>query len=101
MAEKTTKLAPAVIAAVADVKAIRDGKGLSWQYTQSEASAAIAFAAKAHDWSKSDAVKTFIALGEYGFLGNASQMRQALENLPEGDDLKLAKSAKAGSDLYS
>ena len=80
-------------------KAIQDRRadaGLGWAYGQADACKAIAEAAKAFvktgaDWRK------FEAEGANGFLGNASQFRQALEKLADDDDLKLEPSKSASN----
>jgi hypothetical protein len=113
---KLSVILPAQRAALMAIKARRVANGLIWRFGQADAVKAIAEAAKA--WA--DAIgerqleieefepykenpnppppltwRGFEALGEGGFLGNASQFRQVLEKLDPSDDLWLVPSASA------
>lgn len=118
MAKKTTPvLAAPVREAVSAVIAIRKAKGLDHnRWSQAEHALALAFWASECAFPDDEmiapaegklppAVKTALASttaegqsSDYGFLGNASQFRQALEALAETDPLFLPKTT--ASDGY-
>lgn len=95
---KQTKLADDVRRIVSKINAIRSERGLVPRWSQAENVYAVALLAE--DWREGNLAnpdmprKDFMALGEYGLFGNASQFRQALENLPDADPLKLAKGSE-------
>ena len=62
-------------------------------WNQTVAAIAIGFAAEAHFAAGGDRKAFIKAYNDAGFLANGSQFRQALENLPDDDSLKLAASA--------
>ena len=62
-------------------------------WNQTTSAIAISFAAEAHFAEGGDRKAFVKAYNDQGFLANGSQFRQALENLPDDDTLKLAPAA--------
>ena len=93
MSKKATVLNADIRAAVEKAFSLFDAKapGLPHSWNQTMHAIAVGFAAEAHfvGNGKADRKSFTKAYNESGFLGNASQFRQALENLPADDDLRI------------
>ena len=93
MSKKATVLNADIRQAVKQAFDLFDEKapGLPHLWNQTMHAIAVGFAAESHfkGNGKADRKSFTKAFNESGFLGNASQFRQALENLSENDSLKI------------